>query len=470
MVLIFFSKTLVKSIFIKFILIEFSIQLDINEKSDDVQNLLIEDVEHSLFLNSGFPIYFKCKFHVFGKNYSIFFRKTDHFNSYLNHGQEKMLYQNYNSVLDYSSNQNIKANCALFLNTYSYEIFKINFSSNYDSFFNNWLKYQNNLQETFDIILKLIEKDSKNSEFTNFDLHISMDFRFYEKKSNKKYYEAHMKRIASFSTETNRRQRKQINRNSKTHLTVESCIHLHNNVMERIKKYLKTSDEDYIKMYTLLKYSIMIFNANKIYEKIKDPYISIAVELVDIQILPKQSLKVNTNSKTSLEFLDDFSKFARKFYDERTTKCDHVFLLHNFRWAELGLTRLGSVCPDNIHFTSLIADNIFVDVTCAHELAHNLGAYHDDHTISRKFSCNYKANELMHPSSSFQKSIFKMSECTIKQFKDYLLDKNYNLKSEFLCLGIKNNQIKTFQKFDRKALEKLPGYHFSLSDQCRYSK
>lgn len=468
MVLICSNKTLVKSIFITFILIEISIQLDTNEKSNDVQNLLIEDVEHSLLLNDGFPIYFKCKFYVFGKNYSIFFRKTNHFNSYLNHGQEKMFYQNYDSVFNYSFNQNIRANCALFLNTYSYEILKINFSSNYESFFNNWLKYQNNLQETFDIILKLIEKDSKNSEFTNFDLHISIDFRFYETNSNKKYYEAHMKRIPSFSKDTNRRQRKQINRNSKTHLTVESCVHLHNNVMKKIKKYLKTEDDDYIKLYTFLKYSIMIFNANKIYEKIKDPYISIAVELVDIQILPEQSLKLDINSKTSLEFLDDFSGFARNFYYQKTTKCDHIFLLHNFKWDELGLTRFGSVCPDNIYFTSLIADTVFVDVTSAHELAHNLGAYHDDHKISREFGCNYKENQLMHQSSSFQKSVFTMSRCTIEQIKKFLLDMNYyNLKSKFSCLGTKDNRVKTFQKFDKKALEKLPGYHFSLSDQCR---
>ena len=43
MVLICSNKTLVKSIFITFILIEISIQLDTNEKSNDVQNLLIED-------------------------------------------------------------------------------------------------------------------------------------------------------------------------------------------------------------------------------------------------------------------------------------------------------------------------------------------------------------------------------------------------------------------------------------------
>jgi hypothetical protein len=193
--------------------IEISSQLEYNKITDIVQNLVLEDVDHSLMLNNGFPIYFKCKFIVFNRNYSILFKQTSHFNSNFDHEREKLLYQNYESI---SNNESTtfdiyKANCALFLNLNSFEIFKNKFQSNFSLFSSEWLlKYNNNkgenLMDRFDILLKIIDE--------SLDSHISIDQSIYKDDGNgnlKKIYKASLDSNQSHSRNFSRNKRKVFN-------------------------------------------------------------------------------------------------------------------------------------------------------------------------------------------------------------------------------------------------------------------
>ena len=69
----------------------------------------------------------------------------------------------------------------------------------------------------------------------------------------------------------------------------------------------------------------------------------------------------------------------------------------------------------------------------------------------------------MHSNMQFNYSVRTFSKCSIKQFKVTLLDQNMNLKPKFGCLAINNNP----KRYHSETLTSLPGYHYSLSDQCR---
>jgi hypothetical protein len=444
-----------------------SAQLENDEIKDNVQNLTLEDVYHSLILNDGFPVYFKCKFNIFNRSFSILFRKTNHFNPYFDHKEHKLLYQNYESIFEESS-PTFVANCALFLNLKSFGIFKNDFSSNFNLFSNEWLKHQsgNNLLQTFDILLKIVEIGLKISNSPHVDLHISIDFSNYEEFeeiANPRVYKAYLKRITLNSPKTYHKKR-QVNRNTKNRLTVESCVHLNHEVYDRIKRYLQTSDKDYIKMYISLKYSIVIYNVNKIYETINDNDISISVELVEI-ITHENNIK-NSLNDTNSSYAHFFSanKFVNDFYSNQSNKCDHVFYVHSFINSYiLGQAMVGNICKFQDHkYTSTHLYLPYNYITFAHELGHNIGAHHDSQL---NFTCKYKDDQLMAPVISFKSSVLSISECTINQFKSTLLYSDGHLKDQYDCLSKKNNSI---TKFDTNLLEKQPGYYYSLSGKTKF--
>ena len=65
----------------------------------------------------------------------------------------------------------------------------------------------------------------------------------------------------------------------------------------------------------------------------------------------------------------------------------------------------------------------------AHELAHNLGSYHDgDKNNNQASLCKSNDNFIMSPSSGSNannlQNYFKFSNCSIEQFKSTLLDLN----------------------------------------------
>ena len=190
--------------------IEFSSQLEHNKITDIVQDLVLKDVDHSLVLNNGFPIYFKCKFNVFNRNYSILFKQTSHFNSNFDHEREKLLYHNYESIWNDESTtlDTYTANCALFLNLNSFGIFKNKFKSNFSLFSSEWLlklnNYGENLMDRFDILLKIIDESQKSDSYMSIDQSIYKD----DHGNSKKIYKASLETNQPLSRNITRNKRK----------------------------------------------------------------------------------------------------------------------------------------------------------------------------------------------------------------------------------------------------------------------
>ena len=119
---------------------------------------------------------------MFNRNYSIFFKQTNHFNSNFDHEREKLLYHNYESIWSDESTtmDTYKAKCALFLNLNAFEIFKNKFKSNFSLFSSEWLLKFNknngeNLIDRFDILLKIIDESQKSDSYISIDQSIYKD-------------------------------------------------------------------------------------------------------------------------------------------------------------------------------------------------------------------------------------------------------------------------------------------------------
>ena len=214
-----------------------------------------------------------------------------------------------------------------------------------------------------------------------------------------------------------------------------------------------------------LKYSILIYNTDKIYGQMNDPDISIKVVLVDIHT--HFNIKFNTEkAQNPDELFGELQTFMGNFYASRVNNCDHIFFIHSYdkiAKVALGIASLGGICPENSFYTSLIYDGFNSATTLAHELAHNFGADHDDPELYKNYACTYKLNQLMHPIGTYTEASFTISDCTIKQIKSNLLDDKKRLKSEYDCLRVVNNQKIKLKNFEKKSIEKLPGYRYSLT-------
>lgn len=78
----------------------------------------------------------------------------------------------------------------------------------------------------------------------------------------------------------------------------------------------------------------------------------------------------------------------------------------------------------------------------------------------------------MYPSALFRRSSYVLSICTIQQFNDKLFSRSKSLLPKFSCL-VKQNQsphdLKTQKTLNSLVLHNhLPGYMYSMSDQCRF--
>ena len=156
---------------------------------------------------------------MFNRNYSILFKQTRHFNSNFDHEREKLLYHNYESILNDESTtlDTYKANCALFLNLNSFEIFKNKFKSNFSLFSSEWLLKLNNngenLMDRFDILLKIIDESQK------FDSYISIDQSIYKDDDD-----GYLKKIYKASLDSNQPHSRNFTRNKRKVFNLENSF------------------------------------------------------------------------------------------------------------------------------------------------------------------------------------------------------------------------------------------------------
>lgn len=89
-------------------------------------------------------------------------------------------------------------------------------------------------------------------------------------------------------------------------------------------------------------------------------------------------------------------------------------------------------------------------IPTAHELAHILGASHDDVNDSE---CEYKAGYIMEGAISFHDNSFDWSPCSMEDFNFFLSHSNSTCLKNKPIIGMKKTNL-------------LPGLHYSLEYQC----
>lgn len=150
-----------------------------------------------------------------------------------------------------------------------------------------------------------------------------------------------------------------------------------------MKAFLGTDNTDYIRMYLSIMYSSYISDVDHIYQEINDPAISIHVKLASLVIHTEQVKKLVDENRGQNNYLRQINKYFSELYEQQngTSRCDYVFFIVNkgLNAKVLGTAYMGSVCKSS-HFSSLILNSFRsrLDQTLAHELAHSLGAVHDN--------------------------------------------------------------------------------------------
>ena len=479
---------------------------DLSYVVDEVKHLDLTDINNSLLID-GFPVYFICRFAIFSKNFTIRFKRAQHFNNRFNvyshldanhsdriylqgdpmkiFDNEQNLFKTYESTLieavdlDFDSNhkshKTYSVNCVLFLSSNSFSVLNKEFSADFDQFHSSWLKSRasQNLIHLFDMRLNIFERSTAANVYSEVLITINCDLT----ESKPKQYKAYMNHLKAFSTK--KAKRSSPNKNAKNKLVVEACVHIDENIYNRVKNVLKITDAAYLRMFFSLQYAYKVFIIDKIYQTISDPDISIRVELVEIVFHNKYAnIKKHLHSDDfshSVEYYRQTGRFIDKYYakNKPSDKCDHVFYMHGYvMGSTVGLADVGTICRqfDNVYmYMSLGLYLPYDEIVLAHELGHNLGAEHDDKKISQKFSCTYENDKVMHPFMQYSHLAHMFSECSIKMIKQNLLDRKMNLKAEFACLSRKSvmQNISFANNLYGYVRHKLPGYHFSLSDQCR---
>ena len=421
-----------------------------------VKNLQLISLDQSNLFYDGFPVYFTCKFSVFNANYSVLFKRTVlDTNKFL--GETNHWFHTYESVHSFT------ANCVLFLNLKSFQMLTANFSADYQEFSNQWLKLQNgtNLLETFDVLIKIFDNQLISIGFDLFATHHrskrsqnSPEYMAYAINQSQPQYSHRPKRSSKHDPK-------------KTRLTVESCVHIHDSVYSQIKYFLNTHDPDYARMYVTILFSNLIHNVNHIYESISDPHMAFSIELVQIVLHAQNVNTFKYNPKNRTAYFYQTSEFIADYYAKlnQSGMCDHVFYVHGYAIGQvLGQSVVGQVCRFGQHYyTSIHIYAPFSEIIFAHELAHNLGSHHDSPHISQTYGCTYENSQLMHSDMSFGHKVRTLSKCSLKQIRLALFDSKNKVLPQYRCLITRNNPKRIPAEF----MKNLPGYHYSLSDQCR---
>jgi len=208
-----------------------------------------------------------------------------------------------------------------------------------------------------------------------------------------------------------------VSSSAKHKLKVETCIYVQNSISNN---YLKFFSNDFNKMnkYFSIYFSNIIHAVNTIYSQINDDSISIQIELVKLHFhIEKQFI-------ISSLLLNDINLHFGNYYQRNNidVDCDHIFYLVNLTYTntmKIGEAFTFGACNPK-QFTSIAhfkIDNL--EHTLAHELAHNLGAKHDDE-IDQDGTKNCKG-KLLNSETNFKGNsrLFEVSKCTIDSIKKH---------------------------------------------------
>jgi hypothetical protein len=240
-----------------------------------------------------------------------------------------------------------------------------------------------------------------------------------------------------------------------------------------MENFLGTNNSNYIQMYLSFIYSKYISDVNQIYQTIKDPEFSIHIKLAEVELHKKLDPQLVVKPKTGQnQYMYHVNNHFFELYNKSLdNSCDLVFFMVNKGLDPnvLGLAYVKSVCQPTL-FTSVILHSLQskLYLTLAHELAHILGAFHDNDQESRFKSLGHSdlCNEhmLMHSFVSADKLGHSISQCTILDIKKSLFDLNGNFNSKYQCL-VEQNSSRNLVPY-RQVENSLHGYLYSFTDQC----
>jgi hypothetical protein len=450
-----------------------------NGTTDHVLDLQILDPNRT-FVIDNFPVYFTCTFTAFGRNFSIHFARSETPQSpNLFSPHQQAIFKSYNSThvnvtsKSPDSNQEYKASCVLYLNIAIYSRLPVDCST---PIVNEILPKSSNLTEIYQIMLSL-EKTTKSSQTLLIEINLKANL---SNPNGTSIYEAYLTESA-FSPSMRRTKRASGNKKALHHLVVESCVHIHPAVFEKVKQVLDIDDRNYVEVFLKIFFAEKVRDVDKVLESLpsKDLF-KINVVLNDLIIHPNYDHFLDSDENNYQDFVhraNDFIHDKHSSPGERD-RCDHVFFIHAYNSTPvLGQAPLGLVCSKN-HRTSVVKWRVFqIETVMAHELVHNLGADHDtkiselntrDTSIESKFNCRLDREKvnLMHYAVASNKEYNLLSNCSAAQIKAKLFNQtNFKLLDSFKCLEKKKSSLggNYFETND-----KLVGSVLSLSDQCRF--
>ncbi len=410
-----------------------------------IEKLELNDINENIYETYSMPDIFSLKIEIENISYNILFQKTYEFNiENYDHQDDIMAYKsNFVKLTNLNSSYN-EASCILT---------KMR-NPNRSSFSNLIHSYDLNLK-----IFKINEIEISNK------LYLAYEMVSVKKSDNLSIYYAY-KTIYKVEEKASTMNTKKRSIKKKYHLNVQTCIHIDQTLYVNIKKILNTSNDDYITLYLKLQFAQINLSINKIYESFDDPLFQLTTEITEFIIHKSRIEALDFTNSAKLFF--SINKFIESYYSG-IARCGHVFFIFQYTWdmdSILGRAFIGQVCDVNYHASAIRYTN-HNDLVMAHELGHNLGAYHDDENIKAKFKCSHHNANLMWYSTTSSSLGYLVSNCTIIQVKKMLFQNDEEkLSKRFECLlNKRKNGLKNI--YDRISIKKLPGYYMSFSDQCR---